>query len=530
MNKIFHKIILVATALILFAGCKKQLDTFPYGSITDATAFETADRCLLALNGVYDAAQSSPYTDGSARGYPFGAASIEQSDMKGEDMINIQTFYQFTYQSSHNSASPNVVAHWSGIYTTINKANVGIDGFTKAGTNGVLTAAVSSQYVAECRFLRALSHHEALIHWARPYLDGNGNQAGIPWRDFPINSSDAVASILATPRMRVDSVYMKILEDLDFAEANLPATQTGATGISTYRATKAAAIALKMRIKLHKGDWAGVITEGAKLVPAGAGPYVSPIGNWRLTANPDGPFVDNASVESVFSIKNDQLDAPNQNASLPRMYSSSTVGGRGLVSISPIIWNNSGWLCDDKRRTLLYASGSNNAGTQSIFTTKYKKVTEQSDYAPHIRYAEILLTLAEAEARQGAGVNARAVDLLNAVRNRSLATPATQAYTIASFATKNALIAAILLERRIEFLAEGKRWPDIHRNAKDADFNVGGIPAKAANGTTGLAIMVCGGAYTPTQAAIPYTDYRFVWPISLTEVVQNPIITQNPNY
>lgn len=531
MNKLFHKVLLGVTAIILFAGCKKTLDTFPYGSITDASAFENADRCLLVLNGVYDAAQSSPYTDGSSRGYPFGAASIEQSDMRGEDMINIQTFYQFTYQSSHNSASPNVVAHWSGIYLTINKANVGIDGFTKAGASGVLTAAVANQFVAECRFLRALSHHEALIHWARPYADGNGNKMGVPWRDFPINSSDAVNSILATPRMRVDSVYMKILEDLDFAETNLPATHgTTPAGINTYRANKAAAIALKMRIKLHKGDWAGVIAEGAKLVPAGAGPYTSPIGNWSLTVSPDGPFTNNSSTESIFSIKNDQLDAPNQNASLPRMYSSSTVGGRGLVSISPIIWNNPGWLCDDKRRTLLYASGANNAGTQSIFTTKYKKVTEQSDFAPHIRYAEVLLTLAEAEARQGAGVTARAIDLLNAVRNRALATPATQAYTVASFATKDALIAAILLERRIEFLAEGKRWADITRNSKDPVFNAGGIPAKAANGTTGLAIMVCGGAYTPNQAAVPYDDYRFVWPISLTEVVQNPIVAQNPNY
>lgn len=523
-NKLAFKILIVASVSLLVAGCKKALDTFPYGSITDATAFATADRCLLALNGVYDAAQSSPYTDGSARGYPFGAASFQQNDMRGEDMINIQTFYQFTYQSSHNSSSPNVVGMWNGLYATINKANVGIDGFRKAGTSGVLTTAVANQYEAECRFIRAWSHHEVVIQWARPYLDGNGNKVGIPWRDFPINSSEAVNSILGSPRMRVDSVYMKILEDLDFAENNLP------NNILTYRATKAAAIALKMRVKLHKGDWAGVITEGNKLVPAGSGPYVSPIGNWTLTASPDGPFVDNSSIESIFSIKNDQLDAPNVNAALPRMYSSSTVGGRGLVGISPLIWNNAGWLCDDKRRTLLYASGSNNAGTQSIFTTKYRKVTESSDFAPHIRYAEVLLTLAEAEARQAAGVSARAVDLLNAVRNRALADPGTQAYTTGSFANKNALISAILLERRIEFLAEGKRWHDIHRNALDADFNVGGIPAKAANGTAGLGIMVCGSAYTPGQAAVAYADYRFLWPIPLTEVVQNPIVAQNPNH
>jgi hypothetical protein len=79
-------------------------------------------------------------------------------------------------------------------------------------------------------------------------------------------------------------------------------------------------------------------------------------------------------------------------------------------------------------------------------------------------------------------------------------------------------------------LAEGKRWGDIHRNVLDADYTTGGIPAKAVNGSAGLAIYNCGAGYTPGQAAIPYSDYRFIWPIPSDEVTQNPIITQNPDY
>jgi hypothetical protein len=200
------------------------------------------------------------------------------------------------------------------------------------------------------------------------------------------------------------------------------------------------------------------------------------------------------------------------------------------VAISPVIWNNTIWKCDDKRRTLLYAFGANGNTTQSIFTNKYRDDSGWGDYAPQFRYAEVLITLAEAEARQAAGVSARAVDLVNIVRNRSVATPATDQYTVAGFAAKNDLINAILWERRIEFLAEGKRWADIHRNAKDPDFSTGGIPAKAVNGAAGTAIYGCGTAYTPGQAAIPYTDFRFIWPIPSDEVSQNPIIQQNPNY
>jgi starch-binding outer membrane protein, SusD/RagB family len=534
MNKI--KLIFILSLSMLFS-CKKVLDTSPYSSLTDASVFTTASKCALALNGVYDAAQGSYYVTGSTenRGYPFGAANIYQADARGEDLVNIQAFLQITYQATYNSTSANCVGMWKGIYELINKANVAIAGFRTAGASGIITAATASQYEAECRFLRAIAHHEGLLMFARPYLEGGSGAAlGIPWRDFPINSSAAVASILSTPRMAVSGVYAKILEDLDYAETNLPA----ASGGISYRATKAAAIAFKMRVKLHKGDWAGVITEGAKIVPTAAIVYpivptsvVSPIGSYALTASPDGPFANNNSVESIFSIKNDPVDAPSTNGGLSRLLGAANLGGRGLVSLSPIIYNNAGWLCDDKRRTILTVSGTNSAGTQSIFITKYRDYATYGDYAPQMRYAEVLLTLAEAEARNNsAAVSQRAVDLLNVVRNRSLATPLTQQYTVASFTNSVSLVKGILLERRIELLGEGRRWGDISRLANDANYTTGGIPAKALNGTVGLATFVCGAGYTPGQTAIAYSDYRFVWPIPASEVLANPVVVQNPSY
>ncbi|MBS1671145.1 MAG: RagB/SusD family nutrient uptake outer membrane protein [Bacteroidetes bacterium] len=529
--KLIKLLFLTAIVASTSIGCKQVLDTSPNNAISDASAFATADRCLLVLNGVYDAAQSGFYAGSytANRGYPFGAANIEQGDNRGEDVVNIAAFYQITYQATYTSTTANNVNMWSNLYALINRCNIAIDGFTKA-SGGALTATVASQYIAECRFLRAMAHHEALIHFARPYTDNAGKNIGVPYRDFAVNSGAAVDLTTTTPRMRVDSVYMKILADLDFAETNLPATA------NITRATKATAIAMKMRVKLHQADFAGVITEGAKLVPATVNPLspttvVSPIGNYALTASPDGPFANNASnSESIFSIKNDALDNPGVNAGLAAMYGSATLTGRGLVAVSPVLWNNSGWTCDDKRRTLLYVTGTNGNATQSYFTTKYRDYTNKADYAPQFRYAEVLLTLAEAEARNASAVSQRAIDLLNVVRNRSLATPATSQYIAANFATKVDLVKAILLERRIEFLCEGKRWADIHRNAPDATYTTGGIPAKAANGAAGLSIYNCGGGYTPGQALIPYSDYRFIWPIPSDETSSNPIIVQNPGY
>jgi hypothetical protein len=324
------------------------------------------------------------------------------------------------------------------------------------------------------------------------------------------------------------------LEDLDFAEANLSASITDLAGVAvkTFRATKAAAIALKMRVKLHKGDWASVIADGNKLVPASA-PFVSPVGGWKLTANPGDPFVSPwASDESIFSIRNSSSDNAGVNGNLGNMFTSPAVNGRGLVKVSPIIYNIPQWRCDDKRRNLLTAY--NNGSKINYFTTKYKETGQTgSDAAPQIRYAEVLLMLAEAEARNNAGVSARALDLLNAVRNRSLASPSTQQYLIGDFATKKDLIGAILTERRIEFLAEGKRWGDIHRLVKDPDFTTGGIPAKIGTGAATTAMYSCGAGsstYTTAVGAIPYADYRFIWPIPLTETQQNPNFAQNPSY
>lgn len=546
IKKIFT-LFIMATA-ILVSGCKKTLDLTPYNAFGDATAYETPERCLLAMYGVYDAAQSGSYdplngTGNTVRGYTFGAASIEQGEMRGEDMVNIATFYQITYLSTYSPVSPNNVNIWINSYLLINKANLAIDGFRAALAKGILSPATEAQYEAECRFLRAMAHHEMLLHFSRPYLDGNGSALGIAYHDYAISSASSLDRLKSHARETVAACYTKILADLDYAETNLgatvPVTVSGAAlpaGVNTIRATKAAAIALKMRVKLHKGDWAGVITEGNKLIPATVTPAnpsgtISPIGGWALQATPQGPFVNNLTTESIFSIRNDALDNTGVNAALAQMLGPN-VPGRGLVAIGPTIYNSSLWRCDDLRRANLVISGASNANTPSFFTKKYTDYVNQSDYAPLIRYAEVLLMQAEAEARNAAGVSARALDLLNVVRNRSLAIPATQQYLITDFANKNALIAAILFERRIEFLAEGKRWGDIHRLAMDPNFSTGGIPAKAANGfSNNTGLYGCGSAIpTLTVPAIPYSDYRFLWPIPQDEIVQNPIIVQNPGY
>ncbi|MCA6488904.1 MAG: RagB/SusD family nutrient uptake outer membrane protein, partial [Chitinophagaceae bacterium] len=119
---------LLISIIVLSAGCQKVLDQQPYSAFTDESVFTSVDRAILALNGVYDAAQTGGPTLGG-RGYPFGAATIQQGDNRGEDMVNLQAFYQITYQATYTPFSANNVAMWDNTYSMINRANIAIDGF-----------------------------------------------------------------------------------------------------------------------------------------------------------------------------------------------------------------------------------------------------------------------------------------------------------------------------------------------------------------------------------------------------------------
>lgn len=538
INSITKSALLLA-AVVGAASCTKVLDQQPYSAFTDESVFTTEARANLALNGVYDAAQTGgPSLAG--RGYPFGAATIEQGDNRGEDMVNLAAFYQITYQGTYTPATANNVSMWDNNYSMINKANIAIEGFKKAGTSGVLSSAAATQYEAECRFLRALGHHELLIHFARPYLDGAGSSLGVPYRDYAVTGSATLEKLQSEPRPTVAAAYAKLLEDLAFAEANLPVTNSAGP---VFRAQKSAAMALKQRVLLHMGKWSDAVAAGNALIPTALNTTTpssvkSLVGNHALMSSPSGPFGftggNSVTAENIFTIKNDPLDNGSVNGAPAAMYGSTDLLGRGLVCISPIIWNNTGWLEDDLRRTALCRVGGTAIG-RAMMTTKYTDHTGRGDNTPIIRWAEVLLNQAEAEARSSSSVSARAIDLLNMVRNRSLSSPATQQYKSSDFADVTALLQAILLERRIEFLAEGRRWPDIHRTVQDpvAALRPVGIPAKVSNGGvtgTTLSQYGFGKAVVTAQAAIPYSDFRFIWPIPQTEVTSNPIIAQNPGY
>lgn len=530
-----RSVIMAAAGMLLLgaASCKKFTELSPKDKLDDKAVFVDSAHVELAMNGVYQTAAIGSYNDDYTlgRGYPFGAAAIEQAEMRGEDMVNLGGFYAFTYNSTYSSTSANNVNMWVNLYAMINQANVFIEGVREAAAKGVVSAGKGKQLESEARFLRALAHHEALIQFCRPYAANNGGEMGVPYRDVAINSVDKIQEAMKVPRGTVKEGYTKLLADLDFAEQNM---SNDAPVDNASRATKGAVIALKMRVKQHMGDWAGVIAEGAKLGTSG-GSFTSPILGYKLTASPETPFTsaNKNNGESIFSIANSALSNGDTNGALASMWGPADKGGRGLVATSPNLFNAAFWVSDDIRRTLLQVKqttkdDNNNPSQNYYFNYKFRDYVNKSDWAPIIRYAEVLLNAAEAYARTGN--NGQAFLLFNAVRNRSLPATSPNRLTVAPAD----MVQAVLNERRIEFAGEGRRWPDIHRLALDPKYSTKGIPAKVSPGVlkndgTDYDI-VKRPVVTPTVKAIDYLDHRFVWPLPATEISSNPTLKQNPNY
>lgn len=509
-------------------SCKKFTETLPLDKLSDKTAFSSKQNIELTLNGVYWAAAVGQYDPGTGlttgRGYPFGGASIEQGEMRGEDMVNLQAFYQFTYEANYTPTTANNVNHWEQLYSLINQANVFIKGVDDAVVSGVVSQEEGNAYKGEALFLRALAHHELLIHFSKPYADGKGSSLGVPYRTKAMVGAPDVEEGLAQKRGTVAEAYAKILEDLNNAESYLPASKAN-KGLSISKATKGAAIALKTRVYLHMEDYDNVIAEGKKLgTDATSGTFSSTIGGYKLEPDAETPFTSQANnTESVFSIAQSQAQNGGTNGAIASMFSPSTFRGRDLIATSPNLYNAPFWVNGDARKIKLQFK-QEIGNYKLVFAHKYRAVAVLDSWNPIIRYAEVLLNVAEAYAYKNNTTQAFA--LLNAVRNRSV--PVADQFTVAPADLK----LAIYQERRIEFTAEGKRWSDLHRLAL-GNYGAKGIPAKilpAQITPGGLANYQPGVVITPSLAGKPYNSQSFLWPLPQSEVASNPNLEQNPGY
>jgi hypothetical protein len=443
MKRILYHLTLLLT--ITAVSCeKKVIDIEPSDRISSGLAFSTPQKMENSVLGAYNMLQDANYLSGRALIYV---------DIMGEDIFDKGSFFGDLPRFNMLANSTFASGAWNAGYRSIVTANRAIAGI--AANPGIVTVAKAKELTAECLFVRAVSNFYMVNFFAQPYVfTADASHPGIPLITESFTSNDPAAN---KPKSSVAAVYNAIIADLTAALADLPASY-GTTYATRTRATKAAAAALLARVHLYKADYANAKTMSQNIIN---GQY----GTYALRPTPGGAFGPGnyQTSETIWSIPNNATDNPNTNNALPQHYAA---GGRGDLAVSASFRNtttNPYFASDDLRRGLLVAGTGANASY--IFTSKYPDVTNRADWSPILRFAEVLLTYAEASARVGAGIDADAIAKLNMVRDR--ARVSAPQYTLLSFISKDDLINAVLGERRIELAFEGHRFWDLMRLKKN---------------------------------------------------------------
>jgi hypothetical protein len=418
------------------------------------------------------------------------------NEVRGEDFQNrlgngVTGLFAWNYNQLSTNAEP--FNAWTTGYLTINRCNVFIKGLED--NPAAVDAEQANRYKAEAHFVRAVAYYFLVNLYARPYVINNGNTPGLPLR-LQAETGPANRDLA---RSTVAEVYAQIIRDLDFAEQNLPLTYASAL-LNTTRAHRNSAIAFKTRVYLAMQQYAKVVEEARKIVPQTSGPFRATTGvAHELVPNIQTVFAaPYTSAESIFSLPMTTNDVPGVQNGLGHYFNRPGAGfGNGEYYLDPGaqgILNNAAFTANDARRTALLVTVSNLTYVRKFPANPF------TDYPPIIRYAEVLLNYSEALARVNNAVDPAALNLLNAVRGRSA--PAA-VYTAGNFAAGNDLINAILLERRIELMAEGFRGIDITRL---------GLPLPAKSGV---------------QGSVPVTSQQYIWPIPQVELDNNRLVEQN---
>ena len=317
--------------------------------------------------------------------------------------------------------------------------------------------------MAEAHALRALHYHNLVRAWG-----------GVPLVLVSQSDPDLAAEV---SRSSAAEVYAQILSDLEVAEGLFGFAGSG-NGDRTFT-TPGFVDALQARVHLYDEDWAAAESNALEVVNSGdydlAGVFSTLF-----------PSDEGASSEDIFSVAFTE-DAFN----IFGFY--YQFDGRFEVGATEDIY-------------FAYPDGDDrwewnfgDAYTGAIEVKKFPTTIGAENFHV-IRYAEVLLTLAEAMAQQGgAGNLAAAVQYMNMVRTRA----DVDGYDLAADLNNDQqdVLDAIWLERRLELAFEGDRWFDLVR--------------------TGRAV-----ATIPTLNDPDFT----LWPIPQGELDVAPNLVQNPGY
>lgn len=230
--KLYKYIVAGLFGAVLVSSCT-DLEEHPYTFIDPASYYQTEDELNSGLNSVYNAYRSLS-NDGGTFMRLEGCTDFGQPNREG-NKNNINDINAWKYQNQENNAGT-FTSVWSKALTCINRANNVIAQVEAANMDETLKA----RAIGQAKFLRGCSYYWIVrIYGGAPII-----------KDVTKDLNN-----LSFPRNTADEVYDFIVEDWEYAEANLP--ERGAANYDIWRATKGAAQAYLGDLYLYRASLAG---------------------------------------------------------------------------------------------------------------------------------------------------------------------------------------------------------------------------------------------------------------------------------
>ena len=488
MKKIYS--IFLFVCLIGFSACKNFLeDPKPQQSLALTVAYQTPDDLRNALFGAYNRFQDPNLYGGD---FVLVGDLMSNNILWGGSFTGPLEIASLTIPANNG----NVTGMYNDLYRMVNNVN-GILQFAD-GIEGI-DAAEKDRIKGEAYFMRGIAMFEAVRYFGKPYGASSSSDPGLP---IVTEFTDNLSKVNETPRSTVEQVYQQAINDLTQASMLIPADFA-----TQGRATRWAALSALAEIAFQQGNYTEAAAKANEVIASG---------NFSLNATPDLFYANEFSGESIFEINMTTQDNPGTNAGLSTFYANSALGGRQDITIAAdMLTNGYDQIVTAAQQTALTGATQTVADLRATtlidransFVLKYTDGANNADNIIVYRYAEILLMRAEALART-TGVTTEAVGLLNQVRGRSLVVTDAGSNEVADtpvlfqttdFANAQALIDAIILERRVELAYEGNRFHDLRR--------IGAAIKGTAAGANNL-----------------------VFPIPQSAIDNNAALTQNPGY
>ncbi len=495
MNKHSTYKIIFLLPLVLALGCTKMNEN-PNSIIVSSQFYQTSADAVAAVNAVYNTLNSDPLGDFPMYGRQLNLLTDNASDNQNFSPSNTNPDVRALSTVTYVSINGRILKNWQQHYFGINRANIAIDNIAAIPAAQFSNPALQARLINEAKFIRALLYFN-LVRLFGP---------------VPLilhNPTSVDVSSLQFPRTSTDSVYAQIISDLNDA-TGLPASYSGA---DIGRVTSGAAHALLAKVYVTRKRWPEALNEIQAIFNGGYG--------YALFSNFSDVFKKSTKngIEHIFSVQfATNGGEANTTQYLSQSFTSFNTGTYPIdipsdSSIAALFDSN-----DTRKAVSFYTSQYNAQNGQTVnfhnpYTPYLNKFVDYS-LAPLnnqtisgvnytvLRYAEVLLLNAEVLNEINGGPTAEAYTSINQVRARAHIADLTPGLSQSDFRD------SVFLERRKEFIQEGQRWFDLVRQ--------------------GGPVLVDALKKFPAKQAASLKDS--LYPIPLTEIQLDPLLTQNPGW